>query len=78
MIAGVAVDKLLELAWVSLVASVALSAAFSTCVLSITRASERRRAGHDARATAYAALAVGAAAAVAAGVVGAVAIIISG
>jgi hypothetical protein len=78
MIGGVAITKLLELAWVSLLATILLSIAASTCVLGVTRASELRRAGHPGLATRYAALALAGAVAVAAGVVGALAVIISG
>jgi hypothetical protein len=78
MIAGVAITELLELAWVALLATILLSIAASTCVLGVTRASELRRAGHPGLATRYAALALAGAVAVAAGVVGALAVIISG
>jgi NADH:ubiquinone oxidoreductase subunit 2 (subunit N) len=77
MIASVAVGRLLELAWVALVASVVLAVAYSTCVLGLTRASEHRRAGHAAEATAYAALGIAGAAVVAAGVAGALWVIIA-
>jgi hypothetical protein len=78
MIGSVALGKLLELAWVSLAATILLSIAASTCVLGVTRASELRRAGHAGLATRYAALALAGATAVVAGVVGALAVIISG
>jgi hypothetical protein len=78
MIASVAVTDLLELAWVSLVATILLSIAASVCVLGLTRASELRRSGNGAAATGYAALGVAGALAVAGGVVGALAVIITG
>jgi hypothetical protein len=78
VIGSVAIGDLLELAWVSLLATILLSAAASTCVLGVTRASELRRAGHAGLATRYAALALAGALVVAAGVVGALAVIISG
>ena len=78
MIASVAVEALLELAWVSLLATILLSIAASACVLGVTRASELRRAGEGGAATGYAALALVGGLAVAAGVVGALAVIITG
>jgi len=78
MIASVAVEDLLELAWVSLLATILLSVAASLCVLGVTRASEARRAGQGGAATGYAALGVAGGLAVVGGVVGALAIIVSG
>jgi hypothetical protein len=78
MIASVSLVDLLELAWVSLLATILLSVAASTCVLGVTRASELRRAGHGAAATRYAALGALGALVVAAGVVGALVVIVSG
>jgi hypothetical protein len=72
------IGDLLELAWVSLAATVLLSLAASACVLGVTRAGELRRAGDGAAAMRYAALAVLGAVAVTAGVIGALAVIISG
>ena len=67
MIGTVAITELLELAWVSLIATILLSIAASTCVLGVTRASELRRAGHPGLATRYAALALAGALAIAGG-----------
>jgi hypothetical protein len=78
MIASVALNDLLELAWVALAATVILSVAASVCVLGVTRASELRRAGHGGQATGYAALGVAGAVGVVAGAAGALAIIIGG
>ena len=77
MIASVAIGDLVELAWVSLAATIALSLAASVCVLGVTRANELRRAGQGGAASAYAALGLAGAVAVAAGIVAALAIIIS-
>ena len=76
MIAAVAVEDLLELAWVSLGATILLSLAASLCVLGVTRANELRRSGNGAAASAYAALFVVSALVIAAGIGGALAIII--
>lgn len=78
MIAAVALDALVELAWVSLLATIVLSVAASLCVLGLTRAGELRRAGQGGAATAYAALGIAGAAAVVASVAGALALIITG
>ena len=77
MIASVAIEDLLELAWVSLAATIALSLAASTCVLGFTRAQELRRAGQSGTAGAYAALGLAGVLAIAAGIVAGLAIIIS-
>ena len=78
MIVAVALADLVELVWVALGATILLSLAASLCVLGLTRAQELRRSGHGAATTAYAALGIAGGAAVAAGVVGALAIIVSG
>jgi hypothetical protein len=78
VIASVAVSDLVELVWVSLVATIVLSVAVSLCVLGVTRAGELRRSGESGAATAYLALGIGGAGAVAAGVVGALLVIITG
>jgi hypothetical protein len=78
MIASVAVQDLLELAGVSLVATIALSLSAAVCVLGVTRATELRRSGHSAAAGGYAALALSGVLVVAAGVVFAIFVIVSG
>jgi len=78
MIATVAVQDLLELAGVSLLATIGLSVAAAACVLGVTRASELRRSGHGVAAGGYAALALTGALAVTAGVVFALVIIVNG
>jgi hypothetical protein len=78
MIAAVAVDALLELIWVSILATIGLSLAASLCVLGVTRAGELRRAGDGGKAARYWALALVGALTIAAGVVGAIAVIVSG
>jgi hypothetical protein len=78
VIASVALSDLVELVWVSIVATIVLSVSASLCVLGVTRAGELRRAGHSGSATAYLALGIAGAVAVAAGVAGALAVIISG
>ena len=78
MSASVALSDLVELVWVSLVATIALSIASSLCVLGVTRAGELRRAGQSGAATGYLALGIAGATAVAAGVIGALLVIITG
>jgi hypothetical protein len=78
MIASVAVQDLLELAGVSLVATIALSLAASVCVLGVTRATELRRSGHAVAAGGYAALALSGVLVVTAGVVFAIFVIVNG
>ena len=78
MIAGVAVNDLLELAWVSLAATIGLSVAASVCVLGVTRAGELRRVGSDGAAAGYLALGLSGALLVLAGAVFAVLIIVNG
>ena len=78
MIAGVAVQELLELSGVSLLATIGLSLAGAVCVLGVTRASELRRSGHGVAAGGYAALALTGALAVTAGVVFALVTIVNG
>jgi hypothetical protein len=78
MIAAVALDALVELVWVAIVATIVLSASTSVCVLGVTRAGELRKAGDGAGAVRYMALAGAGALTVAAGVVFALVVIISG
>jgi hypothetical protein len=78
MIASIALDDLLELVWVALAATIVLSVAASVCVLGVTRAGELRRAGDGGGAARYGVLAAAGALTVAAGVVGAIAVIVSG
>jgi hypothetical protein len=78
MIAAVAVQDLLELAGVSLAATIGLSLAGAVCVLGVTRASELRRAGEGIAAGGYAALALAGVLAVAAGVAFALVVIVNG
>jgi hypothetical protein len=78
MIASVALHDLVELAWVSLAATIGLSVAASVCVLGVTRAGELRRVGNGGAAAGYLALGVGGALAVVAGAVFAVLIIVNG
>jgi hypothetical protein len=51
------VGKMLQLVWVSLVAGVGVTAAFSITVLAATRSGERRRSGRDGPAIALGVLA---------------------
>ena len=78
MIASVAVQDLLELAGVSLAATIGLSLAAAVCVLGVTRATEVRRSGHAVAAGGYAALALAGVVAVAAGCVFALVVIVNG
>ncbi len=78
MIAAVAVQDLLELAGVSLLATIGLSLAGAMCVLGVTRATELRRSGHAVAASGYAAVALTGALAVTAGVVFALVVIVNG
>jgi hypothetical protein len=78
MIASVAIGDLVELAWVSLTATILLSFAASVSVLGVTRASELRRGGEGGAATGYAALGLAGALAVVGGAVAAIAVIVSG
>jgi uncharacterized membrane protein SpoIIM required for sporulation len=78
MIASVAVQDLLELAAVSLAATIGLSLAAAVCVLGVTRATELRRSGHAAAAGGFAALAVSGVLIVAAGCVFALVVIVNG
>jgi hypothetical protein len=75
--AAVELDKLLQVAWVSIVAGVTVTAAFSLVVLGSARSAEARRTGRGGAATAYAALAALAFAAFAAVVVFGVQIMLS-
>jgi Zn-dependent protease with chaperone function len=58
VVAAVAASELLEVAWVSLVAGVAVTVLFSLVVLFTSRSAEARRASHGGAAVAYAGLAV--------------------
>ena len=78
MIIAVGLADLVELVWVALAVTIALSLSASLCVLGLTRAHELRRSGDGAAATAYAALGIAGAAAVAGGVVAGLAIIVTG
>ena len=49
-------DNLLEVVWVSVLASVAVTLAFSLAILGATRAVDLRRDGHHALATAFVAI----------------------
>ena len=78
MIASVAVQDLLELAGVSLAATIGLSLAAAVCVLGVTRATELRRGGNAVAAGGYAALALAGVLIVAAGCVFAIVVIVNG
>ena len=78
MIASVAVQELLELAGVSLAATIGLSLAAAVCVLGVTRATELRRSGNTVAAGGYAALALFGVLVVAAGCVFALVVIVNG
>ena len=78
MIGAVDVSGLLELAWVAPLAVLVVSISFSLCVLGATRASDRRRDGTAAAATAYGALALAAGLAFVGTVIAGVAVIVSG
>jgi hypothetical protein len=69
--------QLFELVWASAVAGIALAVVYATLILGATRASDRRRAGRERVATAYAALAALAALALAGGVVFGIWVIVS-
>jgi hypothetical protein len=58
MIAAIDVGELLEVVWVSVLAGVGITGAFSLVVYGAGRSGEARRAGHSGAATAYATLAV--------------------
>ena len=58
MIAAIDAGQLAEVVWVSLLAGVGITAAFSLVVFGAGRSAEARRAGHSGAATAYASLAV--------------------
>jgi hypothetical protein len=66
-----------ELVWASALAGIAVAVIFSTLLLGAMRASDHRRAGNGAAATAYMALAAVAALAFAAGVVFGISVIVS-
>jgi hypothetical protein len=76
-LAAVDTDALLQLVWVAPVAVLAVSVAYSFVIHGVARASDSRRAGRSAAATAYGALAVVAAIAFAAAVIFGVVIITS-
>jgi hypothetical protein len=78
VIASVDVSGLVELAWVAPLAVPSVSITYSLCVLGATRASDMRRAGNGAAATAYGALGVVAGLAFAAAVIAGVAVIVNG
>jgi hypothetical protein len=58
VIATIDAGQLAEVVWVSLLAGVGITAAFSLVVFGAGKSAEARRAGHSAAATAYASLAV--------------------
>jgi hypothetical protein len=58
VLAAIDAGQLAEVVWVSLLAGVGVTAAFSFVVLGSARSSEARRAGNSGAATAYAALAI--------------------
>jgi hypothetical protein len=57
IVAEVELGQLVEVVWVSLLAGVAVTAAFSVVVLGGARSAEARRAGRSGAAMAYAGLA---------------------
>ena len=57
MIGAIDAAHLLEVVWVSLLAGVGITAAYSFVVLGTARSAEARRAGHSRAAMGYAALA---------------------
>ncbi|HEX7299952.1 MAG TPA: hypothetical protein VF257_13210 [Solirubrobacteraceae bacterium] len=69
--------RLFELVWASAVAGVAVAVVYATLIVGVSRASDSRRAGRDAAATAYVALATFAALALAAGVAFGISVILS-
>jgi hypothetical protein len=79
MLAASAVDvhDLVEVAWVSLVAGVALVTAVSLSIVGAARSAAERREGHGTAATLYAGLSLLAAAVVAGGVVLGVSVMLS-
>jgi hypothetical protein len=58
MIAAIDAGQLAEVVWVSLLAGVGITAAYSFVVLGSARSAEARRAGHSGAALGFAALAV--------------------
>jgi hypothetical protein len=77
MLAVVEISQLLDVIWVSLVAGIGVTIAYSLIVLGTARSAEARRAGHTGPALAYGALAAVFALAFAGGVVLAVEIMLS-
>jgi Na+/H+-dicarboxylate symporter len=76
-VAAIDWGQILELVWASALAGIAVAIVFATLILGVTRASDLRRAGRDAAATAYVALATVAALAFAGGVVFGISVIVS-
>jgi hypothetical protein len=58
MIGAIDAGQLAEVVWVSLLAGVGITTAYSFVVLGTARSAEARRAGHSGHAVGYAALAV--------------------
>jgi hypothetical protein len=77
MIAAIDWSQLFELVWASAVAGIAVAIAYALLIVGVTRASDRRRDGRDAAATAYIALATVAALAFAGGVAYGISVIVS-
>jgi len=69
--------QLLELVWASALAGIAVGVIFATLIVGAARASDHRRAGSGAAATAYLALAALAGLAFAAGVAFGISVIVS-
>ena len=78
MIASVDVSGLLELAWVAPLAVLAVAISYSLCIHGATRASDARRNGKSAAATAYGLLGIVAGLVFAAEVVAGLAVIVNG
>jgi hypothetical protein len=77
MLAAVDFGKLFELVWAAVIAGIATSTLFATLIVGATRATDRRREGRHAAATAALVLAAGAALACLAGIVFGIAVIVS-
>jgi hypothetical protein len=58
MLASIKTEGLLELLWVAPAATIAVSFAYSLCIVGVARSNDARRSGDAATATAWGALAV--------------------
>jgi hypothetical protein len=77
MTAAIDWGQLFELVWAAAVAGIAVAVIFAALIVGATRASDHRRSGNGASATAYAALAALAGLAFAAGVAFGISVIVT-